>query len=299
LKPSIRGIWPVLVMPFLDNGEIDEFSLRKEIDYVIERRADGVVIFGLASEIYKFSDQERRRVIEVVVRHTEGRVPVIAGTEHSGTEKAAERSYEAQELGVSAVMVYPPSFVKPDRDNIIEYYGQIADRVNIPVMIQDAQSWTQVPLPVDLLLEINRMFPVVNHVKIETLPTGPKISRVLEASAGQIGVMAGYGGLHYFEEMLRGAEGTLIPPAICEWFVEMDRSYRAGNANEAFQLYSRYLPFLLFEMGSLDMLMEIQKILFQKAGIFKTAVMRKPHTPMDNIQYGQLHELAKRFGLQI
>ncbi|MEX1031219.1 MAG: dihydrodipicolinate synthase family protein [Paenibacillaceae bacterium] len=295
---KFRGIYPVLAIPFYDNGEVDQDSLRREIDFVLEQGVDGLVIFGLASEIYKLSERERITITDVVVSHVNGAVPVIAGTEHTGSEVAVERSYIAEEQGVSGVMVYPPTFVKPDVAGIKEYYFMISDRIRIPIMIQDAQAWTQVPLPADLIADLAAL-QQVRYVKIETVPTGPKISKVLEKTNGSIDVFGGYGGMYYVDEMERGAVGTLIPVSICDQFVAIHRAFHSGDVDTAIDLHQRLLPFLVFEMTSLDVLIEIQKILLHRAGIFATERSRRPHTGLDLEQRKTLSRFLNHYSFNL
>lgn len=293
------GIFPVLTIPFLDNGELDEASLRREIDFELELGIDGLVIFGLASEVYKLTESERQRIIAITVDQVRGNVPIIAGTEHTGSEAAAERSYQAQELGVSGVMAYPPTFIKPDPAGVQQYYGLIAEKINIPVMIQDAQSWTQVPLPVDILAELNSKHPNIQYVKIESMPSGPKITRLLEKPGCKLAVFGGYGGLYYPDEMQRGAAGTLIPPAIADVFVKIHRLFHNGKHEEAESLHSELLPLLLLGMASLDTLIEVQKLMFVKAGIFTSSRMRQPHVAMDALQQQNLEALTRKINLRL
>jgi dihydrodipicolinate synthase/N-acetylneuraminate lyase len=287
---KFRGIYPVLAIPFHANGEVDSHSLRREIDFVLEQGVDGIVIFGLASEIYKLSETERIEITNIVVSHVNGAVPVIAGTEHTGSEVAAERSYIAQEQGVSGVMVYPPTFVKPDAAGIKEYYAMISERVRIPIMIQDAQAWTQIPLPPDLIADLAKL-EHVRYVKIESVPTGPKITKVLEKTNGTIDVFGGYGGMYFVDELERGAIGTLIPVAICDHFIDIHRAFQQGDIQTATELHQLLLPFLVFEMTSLDILIEVQKIMLHRAGIFATDRSRRPHIGLDL----QQHKTLSRF----
>lgn len=298
MKP-FQGVFPVLAIPFLENGQIDEHSLRKEIEFELEQGVDGIVIFGLASEIYKLSEAERHWLIRLTVDHVNGQVPIIAGTEHTGSEVAAERSYQAQELGVSGVMLYPPSFVKPDAAGIKQYYRMVAERLSIPIMIQDAQAWTQVPLSVELLLDLHRSLPAVQYVKVETVPTGPKITNIAERSEGSLHIFGGYGGLYFPDELRRGAIGTLIPAAISDWFLRIHRAFLDGRTNDAEELHAQLLPFLLFEMTTLDALIEIQKRMFVEAGIFKTTITRQPHISLDRHQLETLATLLKKYDFAV
>jgi 2-keto-3-deoxy-L-arabinonate dehydratase len=295
---KFRGIYPVLAIPFHDNGEVDSHSLRREIDFVLDQGVDGMVIFGLASEIYKLSEKERIEIADIVVAHVNGAVPVIAGTEHTGSEVAAERSYIAQEQGVEGVMVYPPTFVKPDAAGVKEYYTMISDRIRIPVMIQDAQAWTQVPLPPDLIADLAKL-EHVRYVKIESVPTGPKMSKVLEKTNGSIDVFGGYGGMYYVDELERGAVGTLIPVAICDQFTAIHRAFQEGDLQAAIDLHQRLLPFLVFEMASLDILIEVQKIMLHRAGIFTTDRSRRPHIGLDPQQHKTLNRFIDHYSFAL
>lgn len=116
---EISGVLPVLAVPFNRDGSLDLDSIPKLVEHCINNKANGVVIFGLASELYKLNDSERIQILEKVISSVNSRVPVIVGTEHSGTLAAVARSIEAEKLGASALMLYPPTFIKPDEANVL------------------------------------------------------------------------------------------------------------------------------------------------------------------------------------
>ena len=112
---SPAGVLSVLCTPFHDDGRVDLPSVRRHVEHSISAGADGVVVFGLAGEIYKLSDAERELILAAAVEAASG-VPVIAGSEHSGIEAAVDRSIRATELGASALMLYPPTL---DRKSVV------------------------------------------------------------------------------------------------------------------------------------------------------------------------------------
>ena len=200
----LQGILSVLCTPFQENGSLDKKSLIRLVEHNLSWEVDGLVCFGLASEIDKLSDRERDEMLELVVEIAAGSVPVIAGTEHSGVETAAIRSQDAARAGAAAVMLYPPTFVKLAPSQVKEYYEEISQKAGVPIIIQDAPAWTDVPLPVDLLVEIKKIAPRVEYVKVEAPPTAPKMAALLEQGLTPLG---GYGALHLFEELSAGITG--------------------------------------------------------------------------------------------
>ena len=103
-------------------------------------------------------------------------------------------------------MLYPPMFVRPTPSQVKEYYEEISQKVRVPIIIQDAPTWTGVHLPVDLLFQIKKSASRVECVKVEAPPTAPKMSALLEQGLTPLG---GYGALHLFEEMTAGVTGTM------------------------------------------------------------------------------------------
>ena len=101
MTKELSGVFPILVTPFDDTGRIDDESLRRLIDFCIESGVHGLGMFGLASEFYKLTPDERRLTLDTVIRQVDGRVPVVVGTGGPGGEVAAINSREAESEGGS------------------------------------------------------------------------------------------------------------------------------------------------------------------------------------------------------
>src|SRR5829696_8190299 len=110
---GLHGCIPILITPFADDGSLDLPSLEHEIEWVLEEGASGVACVAIASEGYKLTETERDDVIATTVRRVGRRTPVVASADGPGEEPAIDRARRAAALGVAALMVLPPYFVKP------------------------------------------------------------------------------------------------------------------------------------------------------------------------------------------
>lgn len=288
-----------MAIPFDEKGRFDEESLRRLIEFQIRCGVHGVVIFGLASEVYKLTDEERKIILQVVVDQVKGRVPILAGAEHTGTEAAVQRSKAMEDLGAQGLMLTPPSLIKPDAEGIFDYYQAVSDAVRIPIMIQDAPTWTGITLPPSLLVRMMKEIERVRYVKVEAPPTGLKMSRIIELGGDAVKVFGGYGGMYFLEELRRGMCGSLPGCAFPEVFVQIYNLFKKGQEREAEALFHKYLPLLVFQLASLDVLIEVQKIILQKGGIFRSAYVRRPAVPIDAITRVELDRFLDALPLAV
>jgi 4-hydroxy-tetrahydrodipicolinate synthase len=292
---KISGVLPVLAVPFNKDGSLDLDSIPKLVEHCISNKANGVVIFGLASELYKLNDSERIQILEKVISSVNSRVPVIVGTEHSGTLAAVARSIEAEKLGASALMLYPPTFIKPDEANVLSYFKAVGSAVKIPIIIQDAPAWTGVPLPVSLLSRIIKEQPNVCYIKLESPPIGDK-AKLLKSEGFKI--IAGYGAIHLMEDLTAGIDGFMPGCSLPGIFVEINDLFKSGNVEKARTLYQLVLPLLTFQLTSLDTFIEIQKLLLKHLQIFSTSYCREPHIPISSERIDYLNLLLAEIGLK-
>src|SRR5207253_316042 len=113
---KLEGIFPILNTTFKDDGSLDLASQTRLVEHLLEARAHGLGLFGIASEGYALSVREREQILKAVRREVNGRVPLVVSTGHTGTDVAVESSRQAEEQGADALMVLPPYFLKTDAD---------------------------------------------------------------------------------------------------------------------------------------------------------------------------------------
>ena len=135
----MRGVYPILVTPFHEDGAIDEESLRRLIDFDLNAGVHGLGV-ALGSEVFKLTEAERDRVTRIVVDQVAGRVPVVINSGAAGTDLAVHYSKAAQDNGADALMIMPPTFMPATSDEVLDYFRAISNAVSIPIFLQDTPS---------------------------------------------------------------------------------------------------------------------------------------------------------------
>ena len=288
---AIAGVMTVLPTPFDARGRLDLDSLASLVQHSISAGSDGLVCFGLASELYKLTDDERTVILRTVLAEVDGRVPVIAGSESNSIETAAARTADYCAAGVSAVMVLPPTFVKPDESTVIDYYSEVGSAAgSASVIVQDAPAWTSVPLPASVLGRIRERSPNVSHVKVENPPNQPKIAALTDAGFTCVG---GYGALHLLEDRKAGICGVMSGAGAIGEMVALWRVVDV-SPDDAWPRFERLLPLLAFQMSSLDIFIAVQKYLLHRAGVISSVAVRRPGQVLSDHHIEWLGRILRR-----
>ncbi len=135
MHQCFAGVFPILATPFADDGQIDMPSQLRLVDHLLEQGVHGLGAFGNAGEGYALLPGEKRTLLDAIVRHVRGRVPVIVGVGATGTAAAMEACREAEGQGAQGLMVLPPYYLRPDADGLRFFYASISDAVGIPIMV--------------------------------------------------------------------------------------------------------------------------------------------------------------------
>lgn len=140
-EPMFRGVFPALVTPFR-NGAVDEDAFVALVERQIAGGVHGLVPVGTTGESATLSHEEHRKVIELCVRTTKGRIPVIAGTGSNSTDEAIELTRHAKTVGADAALIVSPYYNRPSQEGIYAHYKAINDAVQIPVLVYNVPGRT-------------------------------------------------------------------------------------------------------------------------------------------------------------
>lgn len=278
---QLEGVYSVLPTAFHPNGDLDELSLRKVVDLFIKAGVNGVTALGVTGEVARLEDDERRRVLEVVVDQVKGRIGVVAGTTAEGTRTCIAHSRHAREAGATAVMVSPPRMPKLNSEAVVRHYKALADAVDIEIVVQDYPPISGFAMEPALLARIAREIPRARTIKLEDPPTPFKTSRILEA-AGEtpVRIFGGLGGVFLLEELLAGATGAMTGFAFPEVLVGIVSRFRAGKVDEAADLFYRSVPLMRFEFQE-GIGMAIRKEVLHRRGVLASPATRAPGAALD------------------
>ncbi|MEX1134567.1 MAG: dihydrodipicolinate synthase family protein [Acidimicrobiia bacterium] len=289
---NLRGILPVVLTVYDEQEQIDYGAYEQQAEWLAATKSAGVG-FGYGSDIHRHTIDERLTGLARVADAVKGTLPIycsVAGS-HS-TVATVEFALAAIDAGADCLMIPPPSLPSAADDDLFRYYEVIANEVSGAIMVQDAPQHTGVRLSVDLLLRLARDIETVGCIKVEDVPTPPKISAISESlGAGDVSLLGGAGAVEFPSELARGASGTIPGPAFAPVLVEVFGLHTAGETDEARALFGRLLPFLTIGRRSMDTFMHIQKRVLRYHGVIARNGSRSPHERLGGELEAELDEL--------
>jgi 4-hydroxy-tetrahydrodipicolinate synthase len=285
---KLEGVFPILATPFDTQETPDLESFDRLVRFMAGLGVEGVTILGVLGEANRLLDAEREQLIRTAVAAA-GDMPVIVGTSHSGTRAARELSQMAEQLGARAVMVTPHAEAVPGEQRIVEYYRAIGEGIRIPVVLQDHPASTQVHMTAPLILRILEEVPGIAAIKEEAVPTAPKI-RALAAGmkARKVPILTGLGALYGLFDLEAGSSGFNTGFALPEVLSAMAAAARAGDWKRARDVYTRFLPLIVFEQQPG---VAIRKEILRLRGAIRGSTVRHPAAALQPATAQQLRQL--------
>ena len=167
---SFRGLGTALVTPFTTSGALDERALERFVDFQIDGGVNFLVPCGTTGENPTLTQDEHRRVVEIVVKRAKGRVPVLAGAGSNSTDKAIELARVAIDLGADGVLTITPYYNKPSPDGLRRHFGMQAEAIEkkkprFPMIMYNVPGRTGVNMTAATTVQIANEIPNVIGVK--------------------------------------------------------------------------------------------------------------------------------------
>ncbi len=277
----LRGVFVVVQTPFAKTLDIDEESLRGEVDFLVRCGVHGVVWPVAASEVMSLSARERTKYAQCIVQHAAGWIPVVIAVTAANKFEAAEYAAHAKSIGASAVLTLPQTdYQATDPLIFAEYLSAIAEAAGLPIIVQTSYPGHGGALPPDFLFHLSKEIPLLQYVKEEQVGFGPlpwRISAYGEKSEGRISAFAGAGARNLMNEMARGSCGTMPGAGFADIQVAIWSLYQEGKTAEARDLFSKMLMMAVLEQA---VGYGLQKEILRRRGIFRTALMRHTRRPV-------------------
>jgi 4-hydroxy-tetrahydrodipicolinate synthase len=276
------GVFSVLPTPFTASGDVDHESLKHVIDLFIADGVNGCTALGVTSEVARLTDVERDQVLDTVVTHASGRVPVVAGTTAEGLRTCIDYTRRAKTAGASAVMISPPRMPKINSDAVARHFAEVASAVDIPIIVQDYPPISGYTMEPALLARIAREVAAARTIKLEDPPTPLKTSRILEQTKElDVRIFGGLGGVFLLEELLAGAAGAMTGFAFPAILVNIVTLFREGRIDEAADVFYAKVPLMRFEFQE-GIGMAIRKEVLRRRGAITNATIRSPGGTLDD-----------------
>lgn len=291
---DFRGVLPVVPTPFADDGSVDHDSLRNVVAYAIGCGIRALVYPGVASEDIQLSADERAACVKTVTQAAAGRAKVIGGVNSPDAGEMVALSGFMQEQGVNGIMAMAvPSMA----DKGFAYWFQsISDATGgLPIVLQNLFAPRGANLSAAEMLGLANKVDAIRYIKEEAIPSGPKVSAVIEGMGNSLdGVIGGGGARYLFEELERGVVATMPAIELLELHVALMDAYTAGRRNEALGLYERSVPLLLMQA---PYRMRLTKLILMQRGIIKTDLVREELPELDEVSRALILEMYEALDL--
>ena len=232
-----KGSNVALITPFKNNG-LDEEAYIKLIHFHIDNGTNGLVPAGTTGESPTLSHDEHQRVIDLCIKESNGKIPVIAGTGSNSTEEAISLTTHAENAGANGALIVTPYYNKPTQEGLYQHYKAINDKCGIPLIIYNIPGRSVIDMSVDTMA---RLFELKNIVGVKDA-TGEldRVNQTLEKMGKDFIQLTGNDD-NAFEFNKRGGVGTIsvtanIAPKLCSDFQKFSKSDTDNEMKEAERL---------------------------------------------------------------
>jgi 4-hydroxy-tetrahydrodipicolinate synthase len=290
-----RGVFPVAPTVFDASGNLDLEGQRRCTDFIIDSGAHGICILANWSEQFLLTDAERETVMDAVLEHVAGRVPVIVTTTHMASSVCAERNRRAEAAGAAMVMVMPPyhgASFRVGEAQIFDFFRTISEGLFIPVMIQDAPV-AGTPLSAAFLVRMAQEIPNIRYFKIEVPQAATKLREIIRLGGDLIeGHWDGEEGITLYPDLEAGATGAMTGAGYPDGIRTITDPYLAGDREKAAEAYARWLPLINYENRQCGL--QAAKILMEEGKVIRSGMVRHPLVPLHPAIRAGLIEIARR-----
>ncbi len=242
---KFRGTTVALITPFKQDFSVDEVKLRALVDWHIEQGTDVILACGTTGESATLSHEEHHRVIDVVIEHAAGRVPVLAGAGSNSTAEAVSLTRHASDAGADAILSVGPYYNKPTQQGYFEHFKAIAEATEKPILLYNVPGRTAGNICGDTTLQLAEI-PNIKGIK-EASGNFSQIMNILRNRPENFLVLSGDDALS-LAMLALGADGIISvvanqTPALLH---DMVQAAFAGDWETARQLHYKLLPLMEF-----------------------------------------------------
>ncbi|MEO1614871.1 MAG: dihydrodipicolinate synthase family protein [Planctomycetota bacterium] len=240
----ITGILTPNITPVDRSGRVDESTLRRYVDWLIEKGVDGLYPNGSTGEFIRFTREERRRIVEVVVDQAAGRVPILAGAAEANAKETIVACEAYGSMGVQAVAIVAPFYYKLSDDGVYAYFREIADSVSVDVTLYNIPMFAS-PISVDNVVKLASECPRIVGIKDSSgdLPNMMRMISRVRPLRDDFSFLTGWDAA-LVPMLVAGCDGgtNATSGVVPELTREIHRSVLAGRIDHAMALQYQLLP---------------------------------------------------------
>lgn len=291
----LKGMGVALITPFKEDESIDLDALIRMVDYLLQNNADYICVLGTTAETPTLSEEEQRKVKELVIERVNGKVPILLGVGGNNTRAIVEKLKKDDYTGVDAILSVVPYYNKPSQEGIYQHYKAVAQATHLPLILYNVPGRTGVNMTAETTLRIARDCDNVVAIK-EASGNISQMDDIIKNKPDNFQVISGDDGIAY-PLIALGAVGVIsvIGNAFPLEFSRMVRLALAGDYQNARVIHSRFVE--LFELLFVDGNPAGVKSMLNMMGYIEN-VLRLPLVPTRIPTYEKIRKVLKQLNIQ-
>lgn len=290
---NLKGMGVALITPFKEDESVDYGALGRLVDYLLQNGADYLVVLGTTAETPTLTEEEKKKIIELVVTKVRHRIPIVLGVGGNCTKSVVDKLKNDNFEGIDAILSVVPYYNKPSQEGIYQHYKAIAQATELPVILYNVPGRTGVNMTAETTLRLAREFKNIIAVK-EASGNITQMDDIIKNKPKDFNVISGDDGIT-FPLITLGAIGVIsvIGNAFPREFSRMVRLALAGDYDSARTIHHRFTE--LFSLLFVDGNPAGVKSMLSMMGFVENR-LRLPLVPTRIVTYEKirnvLHELS-------
>lgn len=190
MAEKMTGLFPPIITCFGEDGKIDERAQRDHVNFLIENGVHGVIPCGSTGEFINLTEEEYKKVAEIVVDEVNDRVPVIIGAAAHSTKMTIKWAKFAESLGANGVLIVPPYYQVLTQEEVREHYKAVSEAISIPIMLYNNPPVSSVDVQPETIAHLANE-GIISYVK-EAQGDPARIQRIIQLAEDNITVFYGH-----------------------------------------------------------------------------------------------------------
>ena len=284
-----------LITPFKEDESVDYEALGRLVDYQVQNGTDYLVVLGTTAETPTLTEEEKRNIIDLVVSHVRGRIPIVLGVGGNCTRNVVEQLKNGNFTGIDAILSVVPYYNKPSQEGIYQHYKAIANATKLPIILYNVPGRTGVNMTAETTLRIAREFENVVAVK-EASGNITQMDDIIKNKPDRFNVISGDDGIT-FPLVTLGAIGVIsvIGNAFPREFSRMVRLALAGDYDSARTIHHSFTE--LFSLLFVDGNPAGAKSMLSMMGFIENK-LRLPLVPTRIVTYEKIREVLRQLSIK-
>ncbi|MDH6356556.1 4-hydroxy-tetrahydrodipicolinate synthase [Parabacteroides sp. PF5-9] len=249
---NLKGMGVALITPFKEDDSVDYDALGKLVDYQVQNGTDYLVVLGTTAETPTLTEDEKKKIIDLVVTRVRGQIPIVLGVGGNCTQALVEKLKQDNFDGIDAILSVVPYYNKPSQEGIYQHYKAVAKATKLPIVLYNVPGRTGVNMSAETTLRIASECDNVVAIK-EASGNMTQMDDIIKNKPANFDVISGDDGFT-FPLMTLGAVGVIsvIGNAFPREFSRMVRLALAGDYTNARTIHHSFTELfnLLFVDGN-------------------------------------------------